>query len=183
MPQLEAAIIDCRVLADRIRPEGQEITIVPQADVLARLAARLDLPAIHSLKARYRLSRRGRRIRAEGTFEARVVRTCVVTLEDFETDVTDTIEAVFEEAPDLRRHTAGRIEVEVALEAEDPPEPIEDGRIDLGRLTEEFLTLALDPHPRKPGAAFAEVEPAPEQDKPSPFAGLAERLNRNKSRD
>lgn len=179
----DAAIIDCRVLADRIRPDGHEVSIAPDANVLARLAARLELPAIRSLHAKYRLNRRGRRIRVDGRFEARVVRTCVVTLEEFDVDLVEPVEAVFEEAPDPRRAASGRVEVEVALDAEDPPEPIADGFVDLGRLTEEFLALALEPHPRKPGVAFAESVPAPEPETPSPFAGLAERLKRTDHQD
>ena len=53
----------------------------------------------------------------------------------------------------------------------DPPEPIVNGRIDLGAVTAEFLALGLDPYPRKPGVAY---EPAPERDPAdSPFAALA----------
>lgn len=36
----------------------------------------------------------------------------------------------------------------------DPPDPITDGKIDLGTLASEFLTLGLDPYPRKPGVSF-----------------------------
>jgi len=43
-------------------------------------------------------------------------------------------------------------------------------------VTLEFLALALDPYPRKPGAVFA--EPAPEEPPESPFAKLA-RLKRD----
>ena len=56
------------------------------------------------------------------------------------------------------------------LDEEDPPDPIVDGKVDLGALAAEFLALALDPYPRKPGAEFA----APEVAEPdSPFAELA----------
>ena len=33
----------------------------------------------------------------------------------------------------------------------DPPEPIENGIIDLGRVATDALYLAVDPYPRKPG--------------------------------
>lgn len=178
MHQTEVTIIDCRIAADRIRPDGNEVVVSPDAETLARLAARLDLPAIQTLQARYRVKRRGRRVRVEGTLAANVIRTCVVTLENFEVSISEPVEVLFEDAPDPRRPSSGRLEVEVALDAEDPPEPIEDGRIDLGRVTEEFLALALEPHPRKPGVDFVATEPAPVPKEPSPFAGLAERLKR-----
>jgi hypothetical protein len=56
-------------------------------------------------------------------------------------------------------------------ELPDPPDPIIGGRIDLGALAAEFLSLGLDPYPRKPGVDFE----APEGDAPgeeSPFAAL-----------
>jgi hypothetical protein len=52
----------------------------------------------------------------------------------------------------------------------DEPDEIVDGRIDLGALASEFLTLALDPYPRKPGAAFE--PPVDPDDDGSPFSGL-----------
>ncbi len=42
-------------------------------------------------------------------------------------------------------------------EQPDPPDPIVNGRIDLGQLAAEFLALGLDPYPRKPGVEFAPV--------------------------
>ncbi len=41
----------------------------------------------------------------------------------------------------------------VAFGGEDPPDPIIDGKIDLGALAAEFFALGLDPYPRKPGVA------------------------------
>ena len=40
------------------------------------------------------------------------------------------------------------------LEEVDPPDPIIDGKIDLGALLVEFVALGLDPFPRKPGVVF-----------------------------
>jgi pimeloyl-ACP methyl ester carboxylesterase len=48
----------------------------------------------------------------------------------------------------LNRHRA------VALSGEDEPDPIIDGAVDLGGLAVEFMILALDPYPRKPGVEF-----------------------------
>ena len=58
-------------------------------------------------------------------------------------------------------------------ETPDPPDLIVNGLFDLGALAAEFLALALDPYPRKPGVSF--VETAPEAEGPesvSPFAAL-----------
>jgi hypothetical protein len=60
-----------------------------------------------------------------------------------------------------------------AVEIEDEDEiPYAGGAIDLGEATSEQLALALDPFPRKPGAAFSNDEAeAPG----GPFAALAGR--------
>ncbi|CAN2532162.1 hypothetical+protein [Methylocapsa aurea] len=69
---------------------------------------------------------------------------------------------------------------------EDAPDPLVDGRIDLGAIVAEFFALALDPYPRKPGACFAppvdtteaeEQEPAPTR--ASPFAHLRDALDKD----
>ena len=48
----------------------------------------------------------------------------------------------------------------VSLADEDDPDPVIDGKIDLGALAAEFFALGLDPYPRKPGVEF--VAPAEE---------------------
>ena len=45
------------------------------------------------------------------------------------------------------------------------------GTIDLGRLAMEFLTLGIDPYPRKPGVVFVAPE-APKDPEEHPFAAL-----------
>jgi hypothetical protein len=53
----------------------------------------------------------------------------------------------------------------------DPPEAIENGIIDLGRVATDALYLAVNPYPRKPEAVF---EPVVEVTDPEdhPFAAL-----------
>ena len=53
----------------------------------------------------------------------------------------------------------------------DPPEPIEGGVIDLGRLATDALLLGIDPYPRKPDAVF-DHETTPPDPKDHPFAAL-----------
>src|SRR3546814_9495575 len=60
-------------------------------------------------------------------------------------------------------------------DAADPPDLLEDDRIDAGEVVAEELALALDPYPRNAGADLTpEYHPKPEQAaKVSPFAVLA----------
>jgi hypothetical protein len=92
-----------------------------------------------------------------------VTQTCVVSLEPFEAEVVEPI--------DVKFLPAGTTKPAAALpEEEEDTDEIVDGRIDLGALASEFLTLGLDPYPRKPGAAF--VAPVAAEDQASSFAPL-----------
>ena len=44
--------------------------------------------------------------------------------------------------------------------------------IDLGAVALEFLVLACDPYPRKPGVHFSDVSIGEKEQDPSPFAAL-----------
>ena len=61
-----------------------------------------------------------------------------------------------------------------SLADEDEPDPVIDGKIDLGALTAEFFALGLDPYPRKPGAVLDE-ERTNSEPTDSPFAALGQR--------
>ncbi|MGJ0510094.1 MAG: YceD family protein [Methylocystis sp.] len=158
-------------------PEGLDVDIVANAAERAALAELNGLPAIDALTAALRLRRwRGDGLEVTGELRARLRQTCVVTLEDFDTEVVESIEMRFappaeEPRPRSRRHEPEPEPHEHDALAEDPPDPLVGGVVDLGALVAEFFTLALDPYPRKPGAEF--VEPAPEDaSNVSPFAQL-----------
>ncbi|KRE17417.1 hypothetical protein ASE63_13260 [Bosea sp. Root381] len=169
------------VKVDAIKLRGTVISVQAEASEREGIAGMLDLPSVESLDARYTLSRSGERVKLEGEIKAALHQLCVVTLEPFPVSLVAPLKLDFApEEPDAPRRKAGEdageIDIEVRLNEEDPPEPIVDGVIDLGAVTLEFLALALDPYPRKPGVAFA--EPAPEEPPESPFAALA-RLKRS----
>ena len=56
---------------------------------------------------------------------------------------------------------------------EDEPDPIVDGRIDIGALAAEFFALGLDPYPRKAGVAFE--RPAEPEGEATPFSALKDK--------
>ena len=156
-------------------------TVVLEASAAEReaLARRMELLALDRLTARLLLKpiAGGPMLRITGGFEAAATQACVVTLEP--------VPAVVEEGVDLRFGPPGEAarEVNFALDEDEPPEPIEDGRIDLGELLAQLLSLALDPYPRAPDAAvppaYAPPDPGAEGvAKPNPFAALAERLKK-----
>ena len=107
------------------------------------------------------LTRRGEGVRVTGRVKARVGQTCVVTLEPIESDLGEAVDLVFA-SPEASQTKAG--------DADEPPEPLADGSLDLGAIATEFLILGIDPYPRKAGAEFAPVN-ADDGDA-HPFAGL-----------
>jgi hypothetical protein len=112
------------------------------------------------------------RIHVVGRVRARIGQTCVVTLDPVENDIDEAIDLIF--APpgqipalaDLVDHAA-----ENDAEIPDPPEPILNGIIDLGRLAADALFLGVDPYPRKPDAIF-EPPAIPADPDDHPFAAL-----------
>jgi uncharacterized metal-binding protein YceD (DUF177 family) len=114
----------------------------------------------------------GGRFHVAGRVRARIGQTCVVTLDPIESDIDEPIDLTFappEQIPQLSDLVDDAAESDE--EIPDPPEPIVNGVIDLGRLATDALLLAIDPYPRKPGAVFEPlVEAADPED--HPFAAL-----------
>jgi uncharacterized metal-binding protein YceD (DUF177 family) len=114
----------------------------------------------------------GGRFHVAGRVRARVGQTCVVTLDPIENDIDEEVDLIFapsEQIPVLSDLVDEAAESDV--EIPDPPEPIENGTIDLGRLATDALLLGLDPYPRRSDAVF---EPPVEAADPEahPFAAL-----------
>ena len=147
---------------------GRTVAIEADEAERAALARRFDLLALDELRVRFTLTPgRGDTVVVAGTLNAAVVQRCVVTLDPVPAAVEDEIEAVFADA-------AGRDEAEIEV---DPlaaeVEPLIDGRIDLGELAAQHLSLALDPYPRSPDAPEPAAEPPEvEPETRRPFAVL-----------
>jgi uncharacterized metal-binding protein YceD (DUF177 family) len=159
-----------RVVAANLPKAGMIVRLVADAAGCAAVAERLDLPKVEAMSAEIALRPAGAgRYAAEGEVRATVWQTCVLTTEDFPADVIAPVQASFADDDSLPAVT--KKEVERALDDEDPPEPLDGGAIDVGALAVEFLALALDPFPRKPGAEFESQAEMPAE--ASPFAALA----------
>ena len=115
---------------------------------------------------------RGGRFHVAGHVRGRIGQTCVVTLEAMETDIDEPIDLTFAPPEQIPQKAALVDEAgESDEETPDPPEPIENGMIDLGRVATDALYLAVDPYPRKPGAVFEPVVEAADPED-HPFAAL-----------
>ncbi|MBN9450379.1 MAG: DUF177 domain-containing protein [Bosea sp.] len=165
------------IRVEAIRPRGTEVVVVAGTEQLPAIAALLGLVSIEALEARYTLTRNGERVKLDGRIAARLHQACIVTLDPFPVRLDVPVQLDFapedEVAAFARRNDRDDVEIdiEVRLNEDDPPEPVIDGVIDLGGVTLEFLALALDPYPRKPGASFESS--AGDTGMESPFAALA----------
>jgi len=164
------------VRADAVRA-GRETVQRIEADEEERraLARRFDLIDIPRLAAVVRLTRRGETIRVEGEMDADVVQACIATLVPVPARIEEGF--VVRLTPEDEGEFVPGSVMDVDLDDEEDEDALTDGRIDIGELTSQYLSLALDPYPRAPGVEF---EPHIEHDdddesaaKPSPFAVLA----------
>jgi uncharacterized metal-binding protein YceD (DUF177 family) len=141
--------------------------------IRAAMADIAGLREIMSASASFDLTlKSGGRVHVTGEVRARIGQTCVVTLDPIENEIDEVIDLMF--APSEQIPSLSALTEEAAASDEeipDPPEPIDNGVIDLGRLATDALFLAVDPYPRRPDATF---EPPAEIVDPAdhPFAAL-----------
>jgi uncharacterized metal-binding protein YceD (DUF177 family) len=140
------------------------------------IAVLLNVTRLDQLSFAFRLARRGQgRLALNGSLLAAVTQTCVVTLEPVHSALDAPVEIEFWPAGQIKAYA------ETADEAAshgllDWPEPIEDGKIDLGPIIYQTLAISLDPYPKREGASFSWSEadgetPSTEEEK-GPFAAL-----------
>lgn len=167
MPGADRPELHRPVPLERIGAAGLTVTVEATAAECAAIASRLKVPAVRWLRCRFGLSRGDTGlIEATGRLEAVVERTCVLSLDEFDSPVTEAFAVRFVPS------AAGPQEDEIdPAEIDAPDEIVYDGTsLDLGEAAVEQLALALDPYPRKPGALLPmEEEPA----EPGPFAALS----------
>jgi uncharacterized metal-binding protein YceD (DUF177 family) len=157
-----------KTMTDKADPWSAPVTVaqIPDTglhrDIEAAPAIRQAMAALAGLReilsARASLDvtpRGGGRFHVAGYVRARVGQTCVVTLDPIENDIDEPIDLMFappEQIPEM----ADLIDEAAESDADipDPPEPIVNGVIDLGRVATDALYLAIDPYPRRPDAVF-----------------------------
>lgn len=159
------------VRISEIPQEGRTFRLDPDARTRTAVAAAVGVTELPRLHGDFTLTRTGRdRLRVAGEVTAMVGQTCAVTLESMESEVAEQVDLVFtaegERSPPV-------VAVELSHDGQtDPPEVLENGTVDLGRIAVEFLALGIDPYARKPGVSFE--APASDADDPAahPFAAL-----------
>lgn len=162
-----------RATVAQIPETGLHRDIEADESVRMALAKIAGLRDIVYARASFDLTpRRDDRVHVQGRVAARVGQTCVVSLDPIENDIVEDIDLIF--VPEGRiREFAMPVNDDDGISGEipDPPEPIINGVIDLGRLATDVLFLGIDPYPRKSGAVFAAPASATDPED-RPFAAL-----------
>jgi len=159
---------------DEIR-DGASGSIEATAAEMAAIANLLDLRGLENLAMSYRLFRAGAgRLRIKGELKAKVTQTCVVSLDSVQSELDVPVEAEFWPSEMIAAHKESE-EEQGGTTIADWPEPISNGRIDLGPIIYETLATSLDPYPKKEGVSFEWSQGAEEprsEAGTSPFAAL-----------
>jgi len=142
----------------------------PQREAMAEVAGLREILSAHA--ALDVTPKSGGRVHIGGHVRPQIGQTSVVTLDPIESDIDESTDLIFvppEQIPQL----ADLVDeaAESGAEIPDPPEPIVNGVIDLGRLATDALFLGIDPYPRRPDAVF-ELPAVAADPEDHPFAAL-----------
>ncbi|MBL8638447.1 MAG: DUF177 domain-containing protein [Alphaproteobacteria bacterium] len=178
------------VKADEIPADGKQVDLSPDASQLPLIAQRIGVLSLDSLRASLSLSKSkgGVMVHVTGTLWAEIVQSCVVTLEPIKSKIQEDFEAWFADQEHVILFEKAQRDVLTKkemmdlpiLEEKEDPEPLEDGKVNLGELVVQYLCLAVNPFPHNETAEQqSEKTPiahkgrgAQEPLRPNPFAAL-----------
>jgi hypothetical protein len=172
------------------------ISLSVPKDSIPALCKRLGISSIEVLKVDFVLTRNPvtKVIQVKGDMHADIHQYCVVTAEPVAEHIEDSFEAwctepnnsvSFDKAKRERMSPLERSELPM-LEEYDDPEEIIDGRIDLGELVTQHLSLSLNPYPRNEAAVFESQDKLLDDEEGmynNPFAALKDWKTAEKKKD
>lgn len=181
MPEQIAPEFSRIVNTDEQVGKKNKIEIEANEKECTALAERFELIAINSLKATLTITTAGNgEVTLRGPMHADIIQRCVATLEPVPEIVEDEVEVLFsphisEDDLPSNPDDLDDLSEEELMALLDQPEPLVDGKIDVGEVVSQFLAVAMDPYPRKDGAKVADVVKSEddEEERPNPFAKLA----------
>ncbi len=151
----------------RLPHKGLAVVVEASAAQLEALARAHGLLSVESYRAELLVSAWKRHgVKVAGKVEADITQACVVTLDPVHAHIKEQVEGLFlPQGSKLGRQGFDEGgEILIDAEGPDAPELFSGDTIDVGALSEEFFGLAIDPYPRKPGAALGgSAEAVPEE--------------------
>ena len=156
------ALTDQRAVPEFSRPvkvevvdaDGMAFSLDANVAECTALAERLDLWSLSDLRAELSCRRTAEGlIRLNVQFSANVIQSCVVSLDPVIGQIADRFSVLCEGEGARRPERKADVDGEFFLDlfGDDPLEPLADGKIDVGELVTQHLSLALNPYPRASG--------------------------------
>ena len=151
---------------------GRDYTLIAKEDERKRVAKRLDLLELTTLRAHLHVTPgEGGVVAVTGRLAADVSQECVVTLVPVKASVAEEFSRSY--TRQVSKTFVEDIDVEIS---DDPPEELHGDVLDLAEVVVEQLALLINAYPRAPGAVFkpqaASLDESPKA-AVSPFAVLA----------
>ncbi len=172
--------------SDDIGVNAVHIEISAPKDAFNALSKRLNVHSINEINAKITLQRNGvsKVIHVNGTINADLYQKCVITTEPVQEIISEDIHAWFADPngavsfAKAKRERMSRKEQNQLpiIEEHEDPEKIIDGKIDLGELVVQHISLALNPYPRTAGSEYSNqdssLDDEPDGMYDNPFAAL-----------
>lgn len=161
-----------RVIAPAEPSASRQSSVEATPSERAGLAVYYGVETIASLRFDYSIDALpSQRFRLTGEVRGELTQLCGVTLDPVEESICEPVSIEYWPEHLLIEAGAAGGGAEELLDA-DPPEPLVNGRIDLGMIAAEIFASAINPYPRKEGAAFDWSDGEAEKGESSAFAAL-----------
>lgn len=174
-----------QVSVHELPADGLKVEFAAEDNELEAIARRMGIPSVERLKigVTLRALEGGKVVEVGGALDALVTQECVATLEPIERVYSEPLRILFME-PKRARQEIPSIDEEALVDAEeDDIEILVEDTIDVGEIAVQYLSLALDPYPRRDDIPDVEwltggrEEAAEDDERENPFSVL------NKLRD
>lgn len=184
------------VLAEEITKSPHPYSLSMSDEERDALCERLEIKNLDIIDIKVILQRLsdGCTVSASGHVHAKVTQECVVTLDDVVEDLKETIEGYYLDEDKVKSFDSAKRKkhqdedsLEFGLkerrmpELHEEPEPIRNGRIDIGELVTQHIALGINPYPHKEEPEDKEDRVVYSESTESPFAKLSEHITQKKT--
>lgn len=117
-----------------------------------KLATRFDIVKVDYLNAKYILKKQSQKDVGDYLLtvkmKAEIIQECVVTLAELKEIIDEEFTIIFQRALDVNNEAEHQKEIEFDVEERDV-EIIKNMEVDIGEYVAEYLSLSMNPYPRK----------------------------------
>ncbi len=192
MPRKSQRTIDLEwsytIAATEVPPEGRSYTLSPDESQRKAIAKRAGIVRVNTLESTLRVEREkdSNVFIVRGSLKADITQNSAISMEPMNVTVQDDFESFFSDheaaVPFSRAKNEAFAKSGVTefpmLEEHEDPEPMENGKIDLGELVTQYFCLTIDPYLRKEGEDYensldaTKITQHAEKLRPNPFEAL-----------